>query len=166
MIFETLHKEYGVKLHLNPEKVYFSPRSSTERYRITQNVAPGERVLVMFSGIAPLVLMIAKHSLAKEVVGIENNQVAHRYGLQNIAANRKLKSIRLLHGDVVNILPGLTADFDRIAMPLPTSAADYLQLAMSALKSHGILHFYSFREKNEFSSAVEELQVRCQENGT
>ncbi len=163
--FETLHKEFGVKLHLNPEKVYFSPRSSTERYRISQKVVAGERVLVMFSGIAPLVLMIAKHSMAREIVGIENNPVAHNFGLQNIAANRKLKNILLIHGDVTNIVPGLAGSFDRIAMPLPASAVDYLRLALGALKNQGTLHFYSFRKKKEFSLAVAELQTKCQEMG-
>ena len=163
--FETLHKEFGVKLHLNPEKVYFSPRSSTERYRISQKVTEGERVLVMFSGIAPLVLMIAKHSMAKKIVGIEKNSVAHSFALQNVAANKKLRNIQLVHGDVAKIVPQLASDFDRIAMPLPTSASDYLLYALSALKSQGTLHFYNFRKKQEFSLAVEELQTKCQEIG-
>ena len=119
----------------------------------------------MFSGIAPLALMIAKHSMAKEVVGIEKNPVAHNYALQNVAANKKVENIRLIHGDVAKMVPELASDFDRIAMPLPTSASDYLLFALSALKSQGTLHFYNFRKKQEFSLAVEELQTKCQEMG-
>ena len=163
--FETLHKEYGVNIHLNPEKVYFSPRSSTERYRISQDVDPGERVLVMFSGVAPLVLVIAKHSMASEVVGIEKNPVAHRYGLKNVAANKKLGNIQLIHGDVINIIPGLAGEFNRIAMPLPSSAHEYLYLALGVLKSGGTLHFYDFLEKRDFSNAVHELHVKCEAMG-
>ena len=163
--FETLHKEFGIKLHLNPEKVYFSPRSSTERYRISQIVSADERVLVMFSGIAPLALMIAKHSMAKEVVGIEKNIVAHNYALQNVAANRKLKRIQLIYGDVTDIVSNLAGNFDRIAMPLPSSAVGYLHLALAVLKSQGTLHVYSFKKKQNFSLAIAELQAKCREMG-
>ncbi|NQU78256.1 hypothetical protein HQ545_00650 [Candidatus Woesearchaeota archaeon] len=50
---ETVHREHGVFINLDVEKVYFSPRLSTERMRIAQQVKPGESVLVMFSGCAP-----------------------------------------------------------------------------------------------------------------
>ncbi|MEE4242300.1 MAG: hypothetical protein V2I36_12605, partial [Desulfopila sp.] len=50
--FETLHKEFGLFLHVDPSLVYFSPRSASERHRIACSVSAGEHVLVMFSGIA------------------------------------------------------------------------------------------------------------------
>ena len=50
---KTIHKEFGVRLQVHPEKVYFSPRSNMERYRIARQVRLGEKVLVMFSGICP-----------------------------------------------------------------------------------------------------------------
>lgn len=77
---ETEHKENGVILKLDVEKVYFSPRLSTERQRIMNLVKPKESVLVMFSGCAPYVCVIAKNTKAKEVWGIELNPIAHKYG--------------------------------------------------------------------------------------
>jgi tRNA (guanine37-N1)-methyltransferase len=50
---EALYKENAVSLKLDVEKVYFSPRLSTERKRIMQLVKKGERILVMFSGCGP-----------------------------------------------------------------------------------------------------------------
>ena len=74
---ETEVREFGLRLRLNVEKVYFSVRSGNERRRIAFLVQPGENVLVLFSGIAPYPLMISRYSLAKKIVGIEKNPVAH-----------------------------------------------------------------------------------------
>src|SRR3989344_8745195 len=44
---ETTHKENNVFIKLDVEKVYFSPRMSSERKRITDLIKPNESVLVM-----------------------------------------------------------------------------------------------------------------------
>ena len=74
---ETEYKENNIRLLLNLEKVYFSPRLSTERKRVMEKVKPNESVLVMFSGCGPYVCVIAKNTKAKDVYGIEINPVAH-----------------------------------------------------------------------------------------
>lgn len=68
---ETQCKENGVRLSLNPEIAYYSVRSSSERQRIAELVQAGEQVLVMFSGVAPFPLVIAKNSRAAAIVGVE-----------------------------------------------------------------------------------------------
>ncbi len=40
----TLHRENGIRLHLDLARVYFSGRSAHERARIAAQVLPGERV--------------------------------------------------------------------------------------------------------------------------
>lgn len=158
---ETIHKEYGMRLHVDPEKVYYSPRSGNERYRIASLVSPGERVLVMFSGIAPFPLMIASNSEAQEITGIEKNPVAHLFALKNLAANRKTSNITLLHGDVKDIIPGIETHFSRIVMPLPQSASDHLELAIRSLAINGWLHFYDFCHVEEFETAVVSVKKTC-----
>ena len=91
---ETVHKENGVKLKMNVEKAYFSPRLAAERKRISEQVKKNESVLVMFSGCAPYPLVISKNSDAKTVYGIEINPAAHSYGLENARLN-KLGNVRL-----------------------------------------------------------------------
>ena len=150
---ETVHKEYGVSLLVNPETVYFSVRSGTERKRIADLVTEGEEVLVLFSGIAPYPLVIARNSTAKEIVGIEKNPEAHRYGLANLAKNRKLKNIRLYCGDVADVLPGLARTFDRIVMPLPKGGAPFLPHVFPALRPGGTLHYYDMRKEDEFDES-------------
>lgn len=161
----TVHKEFGVKLHVDPEKVYFSPRSGNERYRLAKCVQPGEHVLVMFSGIAPLPLMIGLHSKARAIVGIEKNPVAHHLGLQNLKANKKVQNITLLQGDVLDIASNLAPGFDRIAMPLPVSAANFLDEALGLLKKTGWLHFYDFQKPSDFGCTVDFLSSICSAAG-
>ncbi len=98
--FATIHKEFGLHLHVNAGNVYFSPRSGSERYRVTRQVAEGERILVMFSGVGPLVLMLGLHTKASRIVGVEKNPQAHRLALKNLEANRKARNTHFIEGDV------------------------------------------------------------------
>jgi len=161
---ETIHKENGVKIMLNVEKVYYSPRLSTERMRIAKQVKPGEDVLVMFSGCAPFCCVIAKNSKAKSVFGIEKNKVGHDYGIKNIIIN-KLKNIYLINGDVKEVAPRIEKRFDRIVMPLPKSAGDFLEYAFMLSKKIAIIHFYDFQREGEFQKSEEKILAKCRELG-
>lgn len=140
---ETVHRENGVRLKLDVEQAYFSTRTANERLRIVNLVEQGERILVMFSGIAPLPCVIGKNTDALEIVGVEINPVGHEYGLENIKLN-KLKNVTLYNGDVREIVPTLDGDFDRILMPLPMNAEEFLDVALGKIKSGGIIHLYAF----------------------
>ncbi len=148
---ETRHKENNVVLELNVEKVYFSPRLSTERKRVSGLVNPGEDVLVMFSGCAPYPINIAKNSKARSIYGIEVNPAAHRYGQMNVKLN-KADNVVLLQGDVRQVLPMLHKRFDRIVMPLPRKGKDYLKLAFSKLRKGGIVHLYIFLREEQINT--------------
>jgi len=124
---ETIHKESGVLIKINPEKAYFSVRSGTERLRIAKQVKKDESILVMFSGVSPLPLILSKHSKAKEIYGIEINKKAHKYAEENVKLNKR-KNIKLFRGNVRKIIPKLKK-FDRIIMPLPKDSENYLNLA-------------------------------------
>ena len=45
---ETIHTENNTRLKLNVEEVYFSPRMSNERIRITNQIKKDEKILVLF----------------------------------------------------------------------------------------------------------------------
>src|SRR3989338_3634501 len=114
---ETICKENDVLLKLDVEKVYFSPRMSSERKRIADLTKPNESVLTMFSGSGIYPLVIAKNTKCKEVYGIEINPVAHKYALENIKKNKLENKIKLFVGDANRIVPRLNKKFDRILMP-------------------------------------------------
>ena len=146
--YKTIHVENGIKLLVDIRKTYFSPRSAGERLRIAKLVKPGERVLVMFSGIAPYPLVISKHSGAKEIIGIEINKEAHKFAINNIELNKR-KNIKLFCGDVMKILPKIKGCFHRIIMPLPKQGESYLAIALRKVVRNGCVHFYDFAKDSE-----------------
>lgn len=153
----TLHKENGIRMELNAETSYFSPRSATERARISSLVKPGEQVLVMFSGIAPYPLVIARHAKPKVIYAIEINPEAHRFAEKNVKLN-KLSNIKLYLGDVREVLPKLRKKFDRILMPLPKTAEEFLPLAKKYAKKGAMIHFYTFGQEKEFKHIKEKIK--------
>jgi tRNA (guanine37-N1)-methyltransferase len=158
---ETVVKEFGLRLKINPETVYYSIRSGNERRRIASLVQPDESVLVLFSGVAPFPLVISKYSKALKIVGIEKNPVAHGYAIQNVQSNKKIKNIELFNEDVKVLLPQLTAKFDRIIMPLPTHGELFLVDALGVLKSGGNLHFYDLQQTGQFERTVGKIATAC-----
>jgi len=161
---ETIHGENGIRLKLNVETVYFSPRLSSERKRIAELVKKGEKVLVMFSGCGPYVCVIAKKSPAKEVVGVEINPSGHKYAQENLKLN-KIGNARLYLGDVKKIVPELKEKFDRILMPLPKSAEDFLETALIAAKKETVIHFYDFLHETEIPHrAFYKIEKACKRN--
>jgi tRNA (guanine37-N1)-methyltransferase len=145
----TIHKESNCSFALDVEKCYFSTRSSSERLRITKKIKKGESILVMFSGVAPLPCVLSKNTNAKEIYAIELNNTAHKFAKENLKLN-KINNITLYQGDVKTILPKLKKRFDRILMPLPKNAPDYLDLAKKALKPKGTIHLYTFSNQRDF----------------
>ena len=148
----TLCREFGIRLLLDIEKVYFSVRSGHERKRIADLVRPGETVLVMFSGVAPYPLMISRYSNAAKITGIEINETAHNYGVKNLRLN-KARNIELIHDDVVSALSSSAERYDRIVMPLPYRAGDFLESALRVLLPGGTLHFYDFKCSCNFDTS-------------
>lgn len=162
----ALHRENGVTLEVDVEEVYFSARLSTERKRIAELVKQGEDVLVMFSGCGPYTCSLAKNTEAKAVTGIEINPKGHALAEKNIERN-KLRNATTYCGDVKEVVPKLLEErkgelFDRILMPLPKSAETFLDVTLSALKPGGIIHFYAFLHKDEFSKANTWIEEACQ----
>lgn len=157
---ETIHKENGVQLKLHAENTYFSTRTVTERLRVAELVKKNERILVMFSGIAPFPLVIEKHANAKEIIGVEINPHAHAYAKENLQLN-KSKIITLYNEDVYKQLPKLKGTFDRIIMPLPKMAIDFLDLALSKTKKGTTIHLYAFVLEDEVLQFKKRIKDIC-----
>jgi tRNA (guanine37-N1)-methyltransferase len=140
----VVQKEYGYKLKGDPTKVHFSPREGEERERIAKQVKDGERILYLFSGVAPYGVAIAKKRKV-EIVCIEWNKTAVRYARENVKLN-KLKNIKIVQGDAKKC--GKYGVFDRIIMPLGTMAIDYLKYAEICSKKGTIINLYGKSENH------------------
>ncbi len=155
---EVIHKEYNYLLKLDPKKVYFSPREATERQRIANKVKDNEKVLVMFSGVAPFCIAIAKKRNVK-VYGVEINEEAHRYAKINAGMNGLSDKIVLIKGDVREVCPKIKEKFDRIIMPLPFGSENFLDVAFKCIKKGGKIHFYTLgSEENLYSEGIKIIE--------
>lgn len=158
---EALYVENNVRLRLDVEKVYFSPRLATDRKRISKMIKKDEDILVMFSGCGPYPCVFGKNSKAKSITGIEINPVGHKYAIENLKLNR-LSNVRVFKGDVRKIMPGMKERYDRILMPLPKGAEGFLDLALGAAKKGAVIHFYDFlKEENIPKEAVDKIKEAC-----
>ena len=166
-ITETVHTEHGCKFLLDVSKVYFSARLSFERKRIAEMVRDGERVLVMFAGVGPFAIVIAKNANPAEVVGVELNPHAVEYFRKNVALNKVEDKVKVVEGDVAEIVPKLQYQFDRIVMPAPKDAPDYLEVALEKIKEGGMIHLYTFASEEEIESkdVVKRVEERCKKAG-
>lgn len=147
---EVIHAESGCRFLLDPKKVYFSPREGTERLRISEKVKPDETVMVFFAGAGPFAMVIAKKSKPSRVIGIEINPDAVKYFQRNIKLN-KVNNVQAVLGDVKEKAKEFYGTCDRVIMPLPETAIDYIEEAVKCIKSKGTVHLYFFSEDNKLN---------------
>jgi len=137
----ALHREYGVSLLVDLQKVYFSPRLSSEHWRITQMIRDGETILDMFTATGIFALLICKYHLAS-VTALDHNPAGISALAQNITMNKLKGEIFPICSDAMVFE---SSDlFDRVIMNHPSGAEKFLMKADSLLKSGGFLHFYTF----------------------
>ena len=156
----TEHRESGCRFKLDVQEAYFSGREGTERQRIASQVKPREKVLVMFSGVGPYAIVIAKaQPKVGKVYAVELNPKAHGYAEENVRINRVQLKVKPVCGDVRKVCPELRERFDRILMPLPKGAHNYLDVAFKCLKGTGMIHFYHMdREEDLYSNALKMIK--------
>jgi len=161
---ETEYKEFGCKFTVDVENAFFSPRLSTERERIANLVKDGETIVNMFAGVGMFSIMAAKKKKCK-VYSIDINPLASKLCEKNISSNKLLGNVITINGDASNIIKKqLENKSDRTLMLLPERSDEFLQSAINATKSGGIIHYYSHihaDKKSESGKLSEEhyLQV-------
>ena len=148
---ETMHKEAGLKMYADLNKVYFSPRLGGERLRISKLIKSNEDVLVLFAGVGPQALVIAKQHPSSLVWAIELNPEAFKLMKKNIRVNYLGYQIIPIKGDVKTEIPKLKKKFDRIIMVLPHKDEKYLYQALSVAKTNAKIHMYAIAKEKEFS---------------
>jgi tRNA (guanine37-N1)-methyltransferase len=160
---ETVHTEYGLRLLVDPAKVYFNPRLGGERHRITSLVRDGEVVVDMFAGVGPFSIMIAKYARPEAVVAIDLNHDAVEYLKRNIVLNKVSKVIPL-EGDALELIYQVPCA-DRIIMNLPHLARVFFADALTRLKMEGTIHFYHICERGEMEDLLVQMIVESRGMG-
>jgi len=140
---ETEYKEYGCRFAVDVEKVFFSPRLSTERERIANLVQDEEIVVNMFGGIGMFSILVAKNKKCT-VYNIDINPIASKLCEKNINLNKLVGEVICINGDAAKIIKErLENKGDRTLMLLPERSDEFLESAILATRNNGIIHYYS-----------------------
>lgn len=159
----TKHKENSCLLKLDVSKCYFSPRLSEERKFLAGECKKGERILVMFSGIAPYPVVIAKNSFVREVVAVELGKECNKYAKENVKLNKLENKVFVIQGDVKKIIPRIKKEerkgkaFDRIIMTRPNLKYSFLPEALLVAKKGTIIYYHAFCHENDINEEIKKL---------
>jgi len=161
---EVLYRENGCIFRFNVDDTYFSPRLSNERKEIAKKIKKDDKVLVMFAGVAPYPIVIAKLSKAKVVYSNEINKKANEYGKLNIELNKLKDKVILLPGDIKRITKNINEKFDVIVMPRPQLKDTFLEEAFKLSKKKTRVYYYDFCKEDEINSIVEKVKMKAKES--
>ncbi len=158
----TTHRESGCIFSVDVEKCYYSPRLSYEHSRIAELANPHEVVVNMFAGIGCFSIALAKKQSQTKVYSIDMNPVAFEYMQKNIKLNGVFGRVFPILGDSREIVEGqLQGVADRVLMPLPEKALEYLTVALTALKkSGGWIHYYDFQHAIGREDPIEKTKLK------
>ncbi len=133
---EVLYKENDCVFRFNIDKTYFSSRLSNERKEIASKIKKGDSVLVMFAGIAPFSIIIAKKSKPDKVYSNEINREANKYAKLNIELNKVKNRVILIPGDIRRVVDKIGSLRSQIDKNLINQKIDDLLLTNPNQSSH------------------------------
>ncbi len=164
----ALYIESGCRMKVDLGKVFFSPRLSHERERISKLIKKGEVVGAFFAGVGPFPLVFAKNSPMEKAIAIELNPHAVKLMRENIALNKAQEKVEPVLGDVNKLASTkFRGKFDRAVMPLPKDAGGFLEATMLSIKpSGGVIHFYQFSPTDDpFSGPLKRIRETASKLG-
>ena len=153
----TLYKENGCTFKFDVRSVFFSTRLAYERKRISELVTPNEKIIVMFAGVGPYAIEIARAHSRCTVVAIELNKAACRYMIENVELN-KVKNVIPVQGDVRRAAVKYRGFADRIVMPLPKTASTFLEEVLICAKSRCTVHYYAFCKAGREEETIDKIR--------
>lgn len=170
----ALYLENGCKFKLNIETCYFSPRLAGERNAIADKICKFKlgnkssnkklRVLVMFAGVSPFPIVLAKHCKNKIefIDSVELGKECCKFGLENIKLNKVENMVNVIQGDVKRIIPQLIktkkVKYDIIIMARPNLKETFLKEGLLVARKGTVLIYYGFSPEAKKEEMVKELE--------
>ena len=126
-------------------RTYFSPRLSTERQRIADMIGDNEIIVNMFAGVGTFSIIIAKANRTCRVYSIDSNITAADLCTENARLNKVGDRVESICGDASTVIKERLAGLaDRVLMPLPERAMEFVPDAVLALKPKGgMVHYFA-----------------------
>ena len=148
--WNTVHRENGLLLSVNPSRAYFSPRLGREHARIASLVSSGESVLDLCCGVGPFALGIARAGKAARITAVDANPAAIQLLRKNLKRLGAEREVEVVQARLESYLPA-APQFDRVIFNLPHEGIKYLPSVGTLVVRAGALHYYEVTER---SSAV------------
>lgn len=158
---EALYRENNCVFRFNVDSCYFSSRLSNERKEISKKIKKNQEVLVMFAGVSPYSIVIAKNSKTKKVISIEINREANKYGRLNVELNKVKDKVEIVQGDIKRIAKNFYQQkkkFDVIIMPRPQLKDSFLPQAFMLSKRGTKIYYYDFCKFNEIDLILDKIK--------
>jgi tRNA (guanine37-N1)-methyltransferase len=163
---EVLYRENGCSFRFNVDTTYFSPRLSNERKEISSFIKKDSIVLVMFAGVAPFSIVIAKNSKPREIYSNELNREANKYAEINAEINGIKNKIKFVNGDIKKValkLKSQNKKFDVIVMPRPNLKESFLKQAFMLSKKGTKVFYYDFCKEEEKKLIIDKIKKEAEE---
>ncbi|MGA3020389.1 MAG: class I SAM-dependent methyltransferase family protein [Candidatus Micrarchaeales archaeon] len=158
------YRENGCLFRFDVRKVFFSARLAYERKRISDLVRDGEHVMVLFAGVGPYAIEIAKSHKKSKVIAIELNGSACKNMRDNITLN-KVKNVVCEEGDVNKFGDKYKGFADRIVMPLPKDSSSFLPIALKMSKKGCVIHYYHFCRADKVEDTADSVKLFFRKRG-
>ncbi len=167
---KTIYKENNCKFKIDVKETYFSPRLSDHRNKtceeIAKKVSDKNKILVMFAGIAPWPIILAKKIKSKNkkvtIYSNEINRQANQYAKENIKLNKLEDYIKLIKGDSkklpekIKSSKNIPEKFDTILMPRPNLKDTFLQTAFKLSKNKTQIYYHGFGTKQKVENEIKQ----------
>jgi len=163
---EVRYKENSCVFRFNIDESYFSPRLSNERKELASKIKRGSEVLVMFAGVAPFSIVIAKNSKAKKIYSNEINRQANKYAELNLELNKVKDKVELVNGDIKRLVKQkkIRKKFDVIVMPRPQLKDMFLKEAFALSKKGTRIYYYGFCKVDELKEMIENIKQQAKDS--
>jgi tRNA (guanine37-N1)-methyltransferase len=155
--YAAKYRENGCTFVFDIRKTFFSTRLAYERLRVAKLAKDGERVIVMFAGVGPYSIEIAKMHKKSRVISIEINAAASKYARENARIN-KTPNVTVEQGDVRRFASKYAHFADRILMPLPMSSRRFLTVALKMCSGRCAIHYYAFCKEAKVRDEIRMLR--------
>ncbi|MDO8516639.1 MAG: hypothetical protein Q7S33_00795 [Nanoarchaeota archaeon] len=168
---ETIYVENSCRFKLNVDETYFSPRLANQRQIVSEDIVKkingkNNKILVMFAGVAPFPVVIAKKLKLKgkkaEIVSNELNRKASKFAEENVKLNKLEDYIKVIQCDAKKLSEKLGKEkFDFVVMPRPNLKDTFLQTALKLSKKGTKIYYYGFGERDK---VLEEIKKDIDKN--
>ncbi len=158
----TTVRENGITLWVDVAEAYFSPRLSTERARVRQMIEPGQRVIDLFGGVAPLAVQAALAGAQVDCVDL--NPAACALARRNVESLALEDRVAIHEADARYLGPSLEPA-DHVVMNLPHGAKHFMDVAAPLVVAGGMLHHHEILDREHLDERLAALTVELADLG-